>query len=83
MWRVGAPSHSPPFKLCHVSNYKTRRHEFLGPDPRVAGYEIEAGGNVYIRWWDEFLSDQWSGTQKWKLDVVWDEDDKKWVEKTD
>ncbi|KAJ7121563.1 hypothetical protein C8R44DRAFT_786465 [Mycena epipterygia] len=67
----------------HADQIVARRHEFLGPDPRVAGYEIDGGGNVYIRWWDGFLSDQWSGTQKWKLDVTWDEDAKKWVEKTD
>jgi hypothetical protein len=58
------------------------RHEFLGPDPRVAGYEIDGTGNIFIRWWDGFLSDQWSGTQKWKLEVVWDEEGQTWVEKT-
>ncbi|KAJ7131495.1 hypothetical protein C8R43DRAFT_930531 [Mycena crocata] len=67
----------------HADDVVARRHEFLGPDPRVAGYEIDGGGNVYIRWWDGFLSDQWSGTQKWKLAVEWDDDVQKWVEKKD
>ncbi|KAJ7097171.1 hypothetical protein B0H15DRAFT_773689 [Mycena belliarum] len=65
----------------HADNVVARRHEFLGPDPRVAGFEIDVGGNIYIRWWDGFLADQWTGTQKWKLEVVWDENEEKWVEK--
>ncbi|KAJ6517428.1 hypothetical protein C8R47DRAFT_1172795 [Mycena vitilis] len=67
----------------HADDIVARRHEFLGPDPRVAGYEIDGASNVFIRWWDGFLSDQWSGTQKWKLDVVWSEEDNAWVEKID
>ncbi|KAJ7245659.1 hypothetical protein B0H12DRAFT_1187561 [Mycena haematopus] len=66
----------------HADNVVARRHEFLGPDPRVAGFEIDGHENVFIRWWDGFLSDQWSGTQKWKLDVVWNEEGNEWVEKT-
>ncbi|KAJ7488049.1 hypothetical protein FB451DRAFT_1337341 [Mycena latifolia] len=78
------PASVPWVNFVHADNVVARRHEFLGPDPRVAGYEIDVdSGNVYIRWWDGFLSDQWTGTQKWKLDVVWDEDAQKWVEKTD
>ncbi|KAJ7031748.1 hypothetical protein C8F04DRAFT_894416, partial [Mycena alexandri] len=64
----------------HADNVVARRHEFLGPDPRVAGYELDNGGRVFIRWWDGFLSDQWSGTQKWKLDVVWSQETEAWVE---
>ncbi|KAJ7723488.1 hypothetical protein DFH07DRAFT_1067193 [Mycena maculata] len=77
------PASVPWVNFVHADDVTARRHEFLGPDPRVAGYEMDGGGNVYIRWWDGFLSDQWSGTQKWKLDVVWDEDTMAWVEKTD
>ncbi|KAJ7487997.1 hypothetical protein FB451DRAFT_1167460 [Mycena latifolia] len=51
-------------------NVVARRHELLGPEPHVAGYEIDVdSGNVYIRWWDGSLSDQWTGTQKWKLET--------------
>ncbi|KAJ6612516.1 hypothetical protein B0H10DRAFT_2177371 [Mycena sp. CBHHK59/15] len=77
------PKNVPWVNFVHADNVVARRHEFLGPDPRVAGYEIDGGGNVYIRWWDGFLSDQWSGTQKWKLEITWDTNAKKWVEKTD
>ncbi|KAJ7624745.1 hypothetical protein FB45DRAFT_86484 [Roridomyces roridus] len=76
------PSSVTWVNFVHADNVVARRHEFLGPDPRVAGYEMERSGDVYIRWWDSFLSDQWSGTQKWKLDVVWDEEQNEWVEKT-
>lgn len=54
------------------------RHEFLGPDPRVAGYYYDDRGHAHIRWWDGFLSDQWMGTQKWKLNVRWD--GSQWIE---
>ncbi|KAJ7167033.1 hypothetical protein C8R46DRAFT_269038 [Mycena filopes] len=67
----------------HADDVTARRHEFLGPAPRVAGYDLDRDGQVYIRWWDEFLSDQWTGTQKWKLEVVWSDEDGAWVEKTD
>ncbi|KAJ7888324.1 hypothetical protein B0H14DRAFT_2693591 [Mycena olivaceomarginata] len=76
------PQSVPWVNFVHADNVVARRHEFLGPDPRIAGYEIDGGGNVFIRWWDGFLSDQWSGTQKWKLEVVWDDDADAWVEKT-
>ncbi|OBZ77904.1 hypothetical protein A0H81_02139 [Grifola frondosa] len=57
----------------------SRRHEYLGPDPRVAGYFFDSDGEVHIKWWDAFLQDQWMDKQKWKFDVKLDEDGK-WVE---
>lgn len=59
-----------------------RRHEYLGPDPRVAGYRIDVEGDVHIKWWDAFLQDQWMDKQKWAFDVRM-EDDGRWVEKDD
>ncbi|KAJ6503866.1 hypothetical protein C8R45DRAFT_817802 [Mycena sanguinolenta] len=76
------PESVPWVNFVHADNVVARRHEFLGPDPRVAGFEMDRGGNIFIRWWDAFLSDQWSGTQKWKLEVVWNEDRQEWAEKT-
>ncbi|KAG6829503.1 hypothetical protein H0H87_011236 [Tephrocybe sp. NHM501043] len=55
------------------------RHEYLGPSPRVAGYFVDVDGDIYIKWWDSFLSDQWMGTQKWKVETMWNGE--KWVEK--
>ena len=55
------------------------RHEYLGPDPRVAGYRIDVEGDVHIKWWDAFLQDQWMDKQKWAFDVRM-EDDGRWVE---
>ncbi|EIN09169.1 hypothetical protein PUNSTDRAFT_52529 [Punctularia strigosozonata HHB-11173 SS5] len=59
-----------------------RRHEYLGPDPRVAGYFFDIDGEVHIRWWDAFLQDQWMDGKKWDLDVK-EGPDGKWVEKED
>ncbi|KDQ49638.1 hypothetical protein JAAARDRAFT_617343 [Jaapia argillacea MUCL 33604] len=59
-----------------------RRHEYLGPDPRVAGYFFDYNDEVHIRWWDDFLQEQWMDRQKWKMAVKLD-DSGKWVEKED
>ena len=55
------------------------RHEYLGPDPRIAGYRFDHNGEVHIKWWDNFLQDQWMDKSKWKFDVKMAEDGK-WVE---
>ncbi len=49
------------------------RNEFLGPDPRVVGYFVDADGDYHIRWYDTFLQDQWMDNRKWKFDVRQDE----------
>ncbi|KAF8526659.1 hypothetical protein BU17DRAFT_82844 [Hysterangium stoloniferum] len=56
-----------------------KRHEYLGPDPRIAGYEIRQDGNIHIRWWDAFLQDPWLENDKWKIDLICDADGQ-WVE---
>lgn len=58
-----------------------RRHEYLGPDPRVAGYFFDFDEEIHIRWWDAYLQDQWMDRQKWKMEVELDESGN-WVEKT-
>ncbi|KAF9802233.1 hypothetical protein IEO21_09921 [Rhodonia placenta] len=57
----------------------SRRHEYLGPDPRVAGYHLDVDGEVHIKWWDGFLQDQWMDRQKWRFEVKVD-DEGKWAE---
>ncbi|OJT12367.1 hypothetical protein TRAPUB_11069 [Trametes pubescens] len=46
-----------------------KRHEFLGPDPRVSGYKLDANGDYHIKWYDAFLKDHWVDDQKWDFDV--------------
>ncbi|KAI0646173.1 hypothetical protein C8Q79DRAFT_1118681 [Trametes meyenii] len=46
-----------------------RRHEFLGPDPRVAGFWVDAAGEYHVKWYDAFLGDQWIDDRKWSFDV--------------
>ncbi|KAI0349783.1 hypothetical protein OH77DRAFT_1414415 [Trametes cingulata] len=46
-----------------------KRHEYLGPDPRVAGYTVDADGEYHVKWYDAFLKDQWVDNQKWSFDV--------------
>ncbi|GBE87756.1 hypothetical protein SCP_1104330 [Sparassis crispa] len=59
-----------------------RRHEYLGPDPRVVGYFFDGAGEVHVRFWDAFLRDQWMDTQTWQFDVRMDEHGK-WAERED
>ncbi|EGO03267.1 hypothetical protein SERLA73DRAFT_129538 [Serpula lacrymans var. lacrymans S7.3] len=66
----------------HADDVVSRRHEYLGPDPRIAGYFFDNYGEVHIRWWDGFLKDQWMDQQKWKLSVKVDGSGQ-WVVKED
>ncbi|KAI0365965.1 hypothetical protein BV20DRAFT_953241 [Pilatotrama ljubarskyi] len=59
-----------------------KRHEYLGPDPRVAGYVVDADGEYHIKWYDAFLKDQWVDNQKWSFDVRLDASGN-WVEVDD
>ncbi|KAG6824372.1 hypothetical protein H0H93_002123 [Arthromyces matolae] len=63
----------------HSDKVVAKRHEFLGPSPRVAGYFVDVDGDIYIKWWDSYLTDQWMGTKKWKVEIMWNGE--KWVEK--
>ncbi|KAG5646617.1 hypothetical protein DXG03_002921 [Asterophora parasitica] len=63
----------------HGDKVVAKRHEFLGPNPRVAGYFVDVDGDIHIKWWDSFLTDQWMGSQKWKVEVMWTGE--KWIEK--
>ncbi|PIL27400.1 hypothetical protein GSI_10548 [Ganoderma sinense ZZ0214-1] len=56
-----------------------RRHEYLGPDPRVVGYFVDAAGEYHVKFYDTFLGDQWMDNRKWAFDVRQDEDGK-WVD---
>ncbi|KAF9240401.1 hypothetical protein BU15DRAFT_87636 [Melanogaster broomeanus] len=47
----------------HTDNVGSRRHEYIGPDPRVAGYFLRL-------WWDAFLKEQWLDKDKWTLDAT-------------
>ncbi|KAI6104155.1 hypothetical protein F5141DRAFT_1007296 [Pisolithus sp. B1] len=66
----------------HEDEVVTRRHEYLGPDPRVAGYFFDKSGEIHIRWWDSFLKDQWMDNNKWTLNVAMDPSGK-WVVEED
>ncbi|KAF9020597.1 hypothetical protein BDZ89DRAFT_958139 [Hymenopellis radicata] len=63
----------------HADSVDERRHEYLGPDPRVAGYYTDPRGELHVRWWDGFLGDQWMEEGKWTMEVDWDGG--KWIEK--
>ncbi|KAF8909062.1 hypothetical protein CPB85DRAFT_1435807 [Mucidula mucida] len=63
----------------HADSVDERRHEYLGPDPRVAGYYTDPQGELHVRWWDAFLGDQWMEEGKWTMEVAWDGN--KWIEK--
>jgi hypothetical protein len=56
------------------------RFEFLGPLPRVAGYEFQkATGEAFIEWYDTYLKTKWVGPREWRNEVYFDEEVKGWV----
>jgi hypothetical protein len=65
----------------------TRRHvlyraEFLGSDPKVAGFRVDSENVIHIRWWDSFLEQRWSGTgDSWVCEAYWVND--QWKELKD
>ncbi|KAI0674177.1 hypothetical protein C8Q78DRAFT_966556 [Trametes maxima] len=73
--RKGAPKGRAAAALGEWPNYVAsegvlaRRHEFLGPDPRVAGFWVDAAGEYHVKWYDAFLGDQWIDDRKWSFDV--------------
>ncbi|TCD64022.1 hypothetical protein EIP91_004656 [Steccherinum ochraceum] len=71
---------SPPSDANFVTeeNIRARRHEFLGPDPRVVGYSYDNFGEIHIKWWDKFLQEQWMDREKWTFELMLSEDEQ-WV----
>ncbi|KAK0444568.1 uncharacterized protein EV420DRAFT_1574567 [Desarmillaria tabescens] len=63
----------------HADGIDSKRNEYLGPDPRVAGYWFDDDDEIHVKWWDGFLKDQWMDSEKWSVEVVWDGE--KWTEK--
>ncbi|PBK94836.1 hypothetical protein ARMGADRAFT_1011715 [Armillaria gallica] len=63
----------------HADGIDSKRNEYLGPDPRVAGYWLDDDGEIHVKWWDGFLKDQWIDNEKWSIEVVWNGE--KWEEK--
>ncbi|KAF8837810.1 hypothetical protein BDN67DRAFT_991598 [Paxillus ammoniavirescens] len=66
----------------HTDDVVSRRHEYIGPDPRVAGYFFDGYGEIHVRWWDAFLKEQWMDKDKWTLDATIGSTGK-WVVKED
>jgi len=50
---------------------QSRRHEYMGPSPRLASYRF-TGDQIEIEWWDKYFDDTWVGTQKWKVEAELD-----------
>lgn len=48
------------------------RHKYLGPDPRVAAYQV-VHDCILIEWYNTFLDLFWIGGQTWAPEVEFDE----------
>jgi len=48
-----------------------RRHEYLGPSPKVAGYRFTQG-QAEIAFWDDHLKTAWIGAHKWDVELEFD-----------
>ncbi|KAI0311221.1 hypothetical protein OF83DRAFT_1031502, partial [Amylostereum chailletii] len=56
-----------------------KKHEYLGPDPRVAGFFFDVDGEIHVCWWDRFLEDQWMDRGKWTMLEVEMNENGDWV----
>ena len=63
----------------YILTPRTTRHEFLGPDPRVAGYSVEEG-DIRVLWIDRFLGENWVEGGKWDVLEVEMDSNGAWVE---
>ncbi|KAF9218849.1 hypothetical protein BS17DRAFT_478569 [Gyrodon lividus] len=77
-----AEKHPGWINYVHTDDVASRRHEYIGPDPRVAGYFFDGYGEIHVRWWDAFLKEQWMNKDKWSLDATMGATGK-WVVKED
>ena len=60
--RHGTDSLTPISDPLTNSRFVLYRAEFLGPDPKIAGFQVDSESVIHIRWWDTFLEQRWSST---------------------
>ncbi|GJJ10077.1 hypothetical protein Clacol_004303 [Clathrus columnatus] len=70
-----------PKWINYVTNdgIQSKKHEYIGPAPRVAGYQLGNDGNIQVQFWDVFLQEAWAEKDEWKVEAVQDSRGK-WVE---
>ncbi|KAF9567144.1 hypothetical protein CPC08DRAFT_814348 [Agrocybe pediades] len=62
---------------CRSQNYVSdgsihpKRHEYLGPSPKVGGYRF-AYGTAQVLFWDDYLDSRWVGKRKWNIELEFD-----------
>ncbi|ETW81197.1 hypothetical protein HETIRDRAFT_169954 [Heterobasidion irregulare TC 32-1] len=76
------PSDYKGTNFVSVEALSPRRHEYLGPAPKVVGFQFfEATGEAHIEWWDAYLKEKWVDAGFWRNEVYFDEDVHGWVSK--
>ncbi|KAI0635612.1 hypothetical protein C8Q77DRAFT_1098504 [Trametes polyzona] len=61
-------------------NLLPKRHQFLGPAPRVTGYRFDAAARTArIEWWDPYVGMLWIGSRTWAVEAYFDEAVQGWV----
>ncbi|KAH6897962.1 hypothetical protein BKA70DRAFT_1198620 [Coprinopsis sp. MPI-PUGE-AT-0042] len=59
-----------------------KRHEYLGPSPRVAGYQLDKITKTgQVEWYDGSLKQMWVGNGRWTIGAYFDETVQGWVSK--
>lgn len=67
-------SHSRSFLDSDADHFSldSTRHEYLGPNPRLASYRF-THSEMEIEWWEDYIKDTWIGTKKWEVEAEFDE----------
>ncbi|KAF8965247.1 hypothetical protein BDZ97DRAFT_797886 [Flammula alnicola] len=53
------------------SAIQPKRHEYLGPSPKVAGYRFTQG-IAEVAFWDDHLKTTWIGKRRWDVELEFD-----------
>ncbi|TCD68698.1 hypothetical protein EIP91_009982 [Steccherinum ochraceum] len=79
-YNTTTPPDYPGYNYVTTDGLISKRNDYLGPAPYVAGYQFAFDSNdCYVEWWDAYLREKWTGTRRWEHEPYWDETVHGWV----
>ncbi|KJA29181.1 hypothetical protein HYPSUDRAFT_32557 [Hypholoma sublateritium FD-334 SS-4] len=70
----------PPPGPNYISNdgIRSKRHEYLGPAPCVAGFLLTENDTEILLFWDAYLKVAWAHQNTWRIEAEFDEKVEAW-----
>ncbi|PPQ85558.1 hypothetical protein CVT25_006728 [Psilocybe cyanescens] len=69
---VDSKSYSGTNYLAADGAIHPKRHEYLGPSPKIAGFRLSPQGVVETLFWDHHLETRWAGKRPWEVELEFD-----------